>query len=335
MSHRGDDRRVVSLTGAAIYAGAACAGVIERLIPGGQDFSLLPALAALAVAAVIVFVGPHVPRLALAALGPLGAALIAVTMANTVGYSDAAVLYMWPAVWTAFFFGTRGTAFIVAWIGLAHGAALLALPDVQANADRWFDVVLAVLVVAVVVRTLAARNDRLVERLLDEARVDPLTGLLNRRGLEERMESEIARAARECTPLGAVAFDLDHFKRVNDAHGHELGDRVLVWLGVLLKEQARGVDVTARVGGEEFVVLLPNADDDASHAFAERVREAVAESERGLTISAGVASAVAPVDGQLLLAAADQALYAAKRGGRNRTVVGPRAEGAGAVAAGV
>jgi diguanylate cyclase (GGDEF)-like protein len=335
MSHRGDDRRVVSLSGAAIYAGAAFAGIIEHLIPGGEQFSLLPAIAALGIAGLVVLVGPRLPRLALAALGPLGAALIAVSMANTTGYSDAAVLYMWPAVWTAFFFGTRGTAFIVAWIGLAHGAALLALPEVQANADRWFDVVLAVLVVAAVVRTLAARNERLVERLLDEARVDPLTGLLNRRGLEERMEAEIARAAREETPLGAVVFDLDHFKRVNDEHGHELGDRVLVWLGGLLKQQARGVDVTSRVGGEEFVVLLPDADDEAARVFAERVRVAVAESGRGLTISAGAASARAPVDGQLLLAAADQALYAAKRGGRNRTVIGPRAESAGAVPAGV
>jgi diguanylate cyclase (GGDEF)-like protein len=336
MRERGDDRRVVALTGAAIYAGAAIAGLIEALIPGGQEFSLLPALAALALAALIAAVGPRVPRLALSGLGPLGVAMIAATMANTVGYSDAAVLYMWPAVWTAFFFGTGGTAFIVAWIGVCHAAALMALPQVQANADRWFDVVLAVLVVAGVVRTLARRNERLVDKLVDEARVDPLTGLLNRRGLEERMQAEISRAAREGTPLGAVALDLDHFKDVNDTHGHELGDRVLVWLGALLKEQARGVDVAARVGGEEFVVLLPRADHDAAATFAERVRRAVAsagpESGRGrmgladslrLTVSAGVAAAEGVIDGHALLAAADQALYAAKHSGRNRTVVGP------------
>ena len=205
--------------------------------------------------------------------------------------------------------------------------------------DRWIDVVVAVLVVAGVVRVLAARNERLVDKLVDEARVDPLTGLLNRRGLEERMQAEIARAAREGTPLGAVVFDLDHFKDVNDTHGHELGDRVLVWLGALLKEQARGVDVAARVGGEEFVVLLPRADQDAAATFAERVRRAVAtvgpDDGRGrmgladslrLTVSAGVASAVDPIDGHSLLAAADQALYAAKHSGRNRTVVGPRAD---------
>jgi diguanylate cyclase (GGDEF)-like protein len=130
-----------------------------------------------------------------------------------------------------------------------------------------------------------------------------------------------------------VVLDIDHFKRVNDEHGHELGDRALVWLGALLKVQARGVDVTARVGGEEFVVLLPRADLEAARAFAERVRIAVAENERGLTVSAGVASAAAPIDDQLLLAEADQALYVAKRSGRSRIVTNPRADDAGAVPA--
>jgi diguanylate cyclase (GGDEF)-like protein len=333
MSKRGDDRSVVAVSAAAIYSGAAFVGILESLVPGGEAFSVLPAAFALVISALTIVVGPRVPRRALAVLGPLGAAMVGAAIATTSGYSDSAVLYMWPAVWMAFFFGTWGTALIVAWIGVVHGAVLLSLPPAHASFDRWVDVVAAVLVVAAVVRTLAARNERLVDRLEGEARVDPLTGLLNRRGLDERMEAEISRAAREATPLGAVVFDIDHFKRVNDEHGHELGDRVLVWLGALLKVQARGVDVTARIGGEEFVVLLPRADLEAAHAFAERVRIAVAQHERGLTVSAGVASAVAPIDDQLLLAEADQALYVAKRSGRNRTVTSPRADDARAVPA--
>ena len=345
MGQRGDDRRVVAASAAAIYSGAAFVGIVESLVPGGEAFSVLPAAGALIISALTLLFGPRVPRSTLAILGPLGAAMIGVAIATTTGYSDSAVLYMWPAVWMAFFFGTWGTALIIGWIGAVHGAVLLSLPAEQSTMDRWIDVVVAVLVVAGVVRVLAARNDRLVDRLVDEARVDPLTGLLNRRGLEERMQAEIARAAREGTPLGAVVFDLDHFKDVNDTHGHELGDRVLVWLGALLKEQARGVDVAARVGGEEFVVLLPRADQDAAATFAERVRRAVAtvgpDDGRGrmgladsvrLTVSAGVASGVDPIDGQALLAAADQALYAAKHSGRNRTVVGPHASGARALA---
>jgi diguanylate cyclase (GGDEF)-like protein len=335
MAHREDDRNVVAVSAAAMYSGAAFVGIIESLVPGGEAFSVLPAAGALVISVITVALGRRVPRPALSVLGPLGAAMVGIAIATTTGYSDSAVLYMWPAVWMAFFFGTWGTALIVGWIGVVHGAVLLSLPAGHATLDRWIDVVVAVLVVAAVVRTLAARNERLVGRLEDEARVDPLTGLLNRRGLEERMEAEIARAMRESTPLGAVVLDLDHFKRVNDEHGHELGDRMLVWLGALLKVQARGVDVTARIGGEEFVVLLPRADQEAARAFAERVRLAVAESDRGLTISAGVASAVAPLDGQLLLAAADQALYVAKRSGRNRTVTSPRADDAEAVPASV
>ena len=277
MHQRGDDRRVVSISAAAIYSGAAFVGIIESLLPGGEEFSVLPAACALLLSALTIFAGPHVPRLVLAALGPLGAAMIGVAIATTTGFSDSAVLYMWPAVWTAFFFGRWGTAFIVGWIGAVHGAVLLSLPADQSNIDRWVDVVVAVLVVAVVVQSLAARNERLVSRLEDEARVDPLTGLLNRRGLEERMEAERARAARDSAPLGAVAFDLDHFKHVNDEHGHEIGDRVLVWLGALLKEEARGVDVAARVGGEEFVVLLPRAD----HEAGARIRRAGAARRRG------------------------------------------------------
>ena len=348
MEQRGDDRRVVAASAAAIYSGAAFVGIVESLVPGGEAFSVLPAAAALIISALTLLLGPRVPRVALAALGPLGAALIGAAIATTTGYSDSAVLYMWPAVWMAFFFGTWGTVFIVGWIGAVHGAVLLSLSGAQSTMDRWIDVVVAVLVVAGVVRVLAARNERLVDKLVDEARVDPLTGLLNRRGLDERMQAEIARAAREGTPLGAVVFDLDHFKDVNDTYGHELGDRVLVWLGALLKEQARGVDVAARVGGEEFVVLLPRADQDAAATFAERVRRAVAtvgpDDGRGrmgladsvrLTVSAGVASASDPIDGVSLLAAADQALYAAKHSGRNRTVVGPHASRARALGAAV
>ncbi len=100
-------------------------------------------------------------------------------ISSTTGYTDAAVLYMWPAVWTAFFFGTWGTVFIIGWVGAVHGLALIALPPEMSNVDRWIDVVVAVLVVACVVRTLAARNERLVANLQAEARVDPLTGLLN------------------------------------------------------------------------------------------------------------------------------------------------------------
>jgi diguanylate cyclase (GGDEF)-like protein len=338
---RGDQRQAMALSAAAIFTGAAFVSLLESALPGGEKFSILPGVAALMLSAVTLLVGPRLPRNVLGLMGPLGAALIGYALATTHGYVDAAVLYMWPALWMAFFFGTRGTLSIVAWIGVVHGAALLSLPPEMRNLDRWIDVVVAVLVVALVVRSLAARNDRLLARLAAEARVDPLTGLLNRRGLEERIGVEVSRAARDRCPLGVAAFDLDDFKNVNDERGHEIGDRVLAWVGSVLAEQVRGVDVAARVGGDEFVVLLPRADTDAAHLFAERVRVTVeatwTHSGRGrsgvsdtlpLSVSAGVAAGVTPVDVHALIQAADRAMYSAKRAGRNRTVADPSAFGA-------
>jgi diguanylate cyclase (GGDEF)-like protein len=336
-----DPRQTMALSAAAIFTGAAFVSLFESALPGGEEFSILPGIAALTLSAVTLLAGPRLPRTLLGLLGPLGAALIGYALATTPGYTDAAVLYMWPALWMAFFFGTRGTLSIVAWIGVVHGAVLLSLPPETRDLDRWIDVVVAVLVVALVVRALAARNERLLARLTAEARVDPLTSLLNRRGLEERMEEEVSRASRDRGSLGVAVFDLDHFKHVNDEHGHEIGDRVLAWFGSLLAEQVRGVDVAARVGGEEFLVLLPRADASAAYAIAERVRGAVqttgSQSSRlrygvpstlRLTISAGVSSGAAPTDVRGLIEAADRAMYSAKRTGRDRTVVDSNEPGA-------
>ncbi len=235
---------------------------------------------------------------------------------------------MWPVLWMAYFYGTFGAAAACASTAVAHGAALLSMPPGVGSLDRWIDVVATVIVVAAVARTLAARNDRLVRALTAEARVDPLTGLLNRRGLAERLAPEIARAARSEETLAAVAIDIDHFKCVNDEHGHDAGDRVLAWLGALIAEEARGADIAARVGGEEFVVVQPGSGPAAAHAFAERLRVRVAAAGLGdgitPTISCGVAAGgldAGATDVQPLLDAADDALYAAKRAGRNRTVV--------------
>ena len=154
------------------------------------------------------------------------------------------------------------------------------------NVDRWVDVTVSVAVVGAVVRALSERSDRLVARLVAEARADTLTGLLNRRGFEERLAAEVARATRERTSLALVSLDLDHFKRVNDEQGHEAGDRALAMVGAVIADHVRGADLAARWGGEEFVVVLPGADAPAARAFAERVRAAVAASGTGLTASA-------------------------------------------------
>jgi diguanylate cyclase (GGDEF)-like protein len=317
------DKRQIAYTAAAMFGGATFVSLAEGLVPGGPALSLIPGLFALAFVVLLLLVGPRLPLPALAALGPIGAALIAYAVATTpTSQGDGVLLYIWPVLWVAYFFGRRGTVLIVAWIGAVQGAALIHSHGVL---DRWIDLMVSVGIVAVVVRALSERNERLVAKLAAEARIDKLTGVLNRRGFEERAAVELDRARREGYSLAAATFDIDYFKRVNDEWGHEAGDRVLEHLGAVLRAETRGVDVVARLGGEEFAALLSRSDEDEGRAYAERVRDAFAAvGDLGVgpvTVSAGVTAAVAPPSIEGGLAVADSALYAAKRAGRDRTVV--------------
>jgi diguanylate cyclase (GGDEF)-like protein len=317
----------MAYSAAAMYGGAAALGLIEGLIPGGEEISLLPAAIAFAFVVLLLRVGPRFPLPLFEALGPIGAILIAGAISSNQGPGDGAVLYMWPVLWQSYFFGRRGSIMIVAWIGVVHGFALETMQPHEGAIDRWLDVMISVGIVAAVVQAMSERNRRLLSRLTEEARVDKLTEVFNRRGFDERVEVELAQARREGTAVAAVAFDIDHFKRINDEWGHEVGDQVLVRLGAVLRSETRDADVVARVGGEEFVTLLARSDVEHAKAYAERVRAAFsANSDLGLdlpqlTVSAGVAAAVAPDGADELLHVADAALYAAKRGGRDRAVV--------------
>jgi diguanylate cyclase (GGDEF)-like protein len=171
--------------------------------------------------------------------------------------------------------------------------------------------------------TLAAVSDAAVR--------DPLTGLLNRRYFDEAVETAFAAARRNGTPLSLIVLDLDRFSAVNNEHGHAVGDAVLRRLAGAMLSTIRSGDVIARYGGEEFVVIAPGADGPAAVAVAERIRAAVSASHVGadaagpgttipMTVSAGVASLIDELDGKALFHAADSALLAAKRAGRDRVV---------------
>jgi diguanylate cyclase (GGDEF)-like protein len=319
-------QRLMVRSAAAIYGGATFLGVVENVVPAQGGSSLLPGLTAMLMAPLLLVFGHRLSKRAMFLLGPLGVVLIGIALATTEGPGDGAVLYMWPAFWMAYFFGRRGAVAIICWVAVVHAAVLISLPNSPSSISRWLDVVVATLVVAIVVRAIAARNELLVDRLAVEANQDPLTGLLNRRGFDQRFVIERARAERDGSSLAIVMLDIDHFKRVNDDHGHDTGDEVLCWLAQLLTEQARGIDLIGRAGGEEFFILLPRADQEAAFTFAERVRATVEASDPGVadglrvTVSIGVSASMPPVDTQHLLEAADQAMYRAKRGGRNRTM---------------
>jgi diguanylate cyclase (GGDEF)-like protein/PAS domain S-box-containing protein len=154
-----------------------------------------------------------------------------------------------------------------------------------------------------------------LERLV---RTDPLTGLANRRALEETYVREAAAAQRGSAPLTLALVDLDHFKRFNDAHGHPAGDALLRAVSDNWTSRLRGTDVLARWGGEEFCLLLPGCDAERACLLVQQLRDGV---PHGQTFSAGVAVWEPGTTRELLLAQADAALYRAKRDGRNRTAV--------------
>ena len=174
----------------------------------------------------------------------------------------------------------------------------------------------------------ADRERRRAQEMAQHALRDPLTGLGNRRELAQQLPPLLAEAASTQRPLTLVMLDLDHFKRVNDVHGHLVGDAVLVAVAQLLRQQLRNTDLLARTGGEEFLAVLPGTPPTRAQEVCERIRAQVqAHDWSGLapglqvTLSAGLASSP-PCEEAVLMARADAALYRAKAAGRNRVEVG-------------
>lgn len=176
-------------------------------------------------------------------------------------------------------------------------------------------------------RGLADANERLQELSFK----DPVTGLYNRRFFMIRLEDEISRYRRFGHPVSVVLLDLDGFKAVNDKLGHAVGDDTLRDVARVLVENSRGINVLARYGGDEFAVLLVEADRAGARDYAERMRALLAEHrfEHGMPVTGSFGVAAVPTDGTLnpdaLLHIADEALYAAKRGGKNQVATDTRA----------
>lgn len=172
--------------------------------------------------------------------------------------------------------------------------------------------------------------NRMRSQLISLVITDSLSGCVNRRGFEVELRRELARAARAAHPVSLIAVDVDHFKQINDRYGHLVGDQVIAEIGRLLREATRGSDLVARMGGEEFMFLLPETDADGALQLAERVAERVrahrfpgVPASHRVTASFGVAAEIVrDVDvAEDLRGRADEALYAAKREGRDRAVL--------------
>lgn len=180
---------------------------------------------------------------------------------------------------------------------------------------------------------IGRQREAAIRQMREQAVRDSLTGLFNRRYLEETLAREIARARREGSTVGILMLDIDRFKRVNDTYGHPAGDAVLRALGQLLADHVRDEDIPCRYGGEEFVVVLPDVPRAITRKRAEQIRQAFQDlrmtvegpagpTEISATLSVG--GAVYPQDGEngnMVLSRADQALYQAKAAGRNRVIL--------------
>lgn len=206
--------------------------------------------------------------------------------------------------------------------------AMLALPAETVHGLRVVMVISCVLIVTflmVQAEYSAVKKERELQLM---ASTDSLTQLPNLRAFRQSYAREVARARREDSLLVVGMLDVDYFKRINDAYGHPTGDHVLRVLAQVLSEQLRASDLVARVGGEEFAILMPQIDLEQAHLICERVRTTVARHRFGssshplsLSVSIGLARLEPADDEEQVLRAADKALYQAKNGGRNRVVL--------------
>ncbi|CAN5536005.1 GGDEF domain-containing protein [soil metagenome] len=319
--------------GGMLIAGGALAFLTLAVPhPAGNDETAVIVTGALALAiGVFLLLRPELaPVWATPVFVALGTVLITLTtrLAGVDGTrgADNEVLYLIVVIYAFYFLPARQAFMQLGFIAVAYGLLLSEALPTEIALSRW-GVTLGTLTVAgMLVRSLNERVEVLIGELNASARRDPLTGTLNRRGLDERLDIEVARARRTGEPLTIVTADLDGLKEINDRHGHRAGDEALQLAADVMANGLRSLDALARTGGDEFVIILPNCLPDAGLAIAEglrrRLRERSGDESAPATLSVGVAGApTLPLDGELLLTAADRALYRAKADGRDRAAL--------------
>jgi len=315
---------------AGLYGAGASLVLLSVLLPHPPGASL-PGLFAVAgdayvIAALLYAFARRIPAWVLPlALGWGSTLITAVAYLSAERPSPLVFFYLWVFLYSAYFFTRRQALAQVLYVGVAYGALLLAAPP-HGVAAWWLIGMGTLLVAAILIATMRERVELLIAYLYDAARTDPLTKLPNRRGFREQLDLELERARRAHGHVTLVIGDLDHFKEVNDRSGHQVGDAALQRVARILDGSARQIDLAARVGGEEFALVLPDTGDTDALIVAERLRCAVREEFVAdvvpITISFGIATY--PEHGETaasLLRAADEALYGAKDSGRNRSVL--------------
>ncbi len=316
---------------AALFAAGATLALLTVLLPHSKRADAAGLLAIVGDAYVVAGLlfwraGTTQARLLRIALAWGSALITGVAYFSGESPSPLVFFYLWVFLYSAYFFTKAQAAIQIVIVGVAYGALLLARPP-QSGVPAWWVVGMGTLLVAaILIRVMRDRTELLISRLYDAARTDPLTNLTNRRGFREMLDLELQRARRSDRPVAVLIGDLDHFKQVNDRAGHHVGDATLKQVATILQHGKRPTDAAARVGGEEFALILPDTDGNDAFLLGEslrcELRDEFIEATVPTTISFGIA--IYPQHGVTaasLLRVADEALYAAKDSGRNRTVL--------------
>jgi diguanylate cyclase (GGDEF)-like protein len=313
--------------GSGIFAGLAVLLIVLASLPGSDAPALarfaIPAACAV-VAVALHFNSDEVSPASLYVATTLGTLLISANL--LLSDQTTALLYAWLALYAAYFFPIRQAALLLVLMALAYlGVLMDTVPDHDVVAG-WITFVAVIIPIGVVLRVVRGGVTQLVRSLAEAARTDALTQLKNRLALDQEIGEQVAVARRAGHGLSVVIGDLDHFKWVNDELGHRAGDRALVRVARILSSHRRAGEVVARTGGEEFTLLLPNSTEHDAYLAAERMRNAVAGEFASdpvpLTFSFGIANF--PDHGasvEAVIESADQAVYAAKALGRNRSII--------------
>jgi diguanylate cyclase (GGDEF)-like protein len=325
------DRVLMARISAWLFVGGAMLTLLVLALPHGRikTLGMLAVCAGCLLGAALTRVGSgHLPYWAFDAIPAYATVLItgARVFANTAGDSGTGIqaLYVWVVLFVFYFLPRSHALFQLAWIGALYGVALdTARPTSSATITLWTVTMIGLLLAGLVVARMRDRTDNLVERLNEAARTDSLTGLLNRRALDERLEQEIARAERTRRPFTVLLADLDRFKEINDRYGHPAGDATLILVAQVLRGATRSVDAVARVGGDEFALLLPESDEEQGWVLVERLRRYLAEAlvDHRPAVGLSIGLVVYPRDGETaeaLRASVDKALYTAKEAGSSR-----------------